>query len=159
MVVGKLECAAQRGCQGRLQRSRLGGAQPRDLQIQALSDVMLALKGLGLVPVARDHQRPASEIAGIEPCPLPQLGDELRVVACAVDSEPQQWLLLGVGLGDGREHSRGDVGGSAPGAASLQHHHARASFSEPPRGRESDHAAPDHDHIKRFCSLWHGDQV
>ena len=102
----------------------LARAQALDGQAERLAEGDQALQRLGLVGVARDHERAAAAQGRVDPGAR-QLGAERLEPPRAAQAELEQRALAELRLGDGREHAGGDVPGA--GLAVVEHDRGQAA--------------------------------
>ena len=147
VVVGQVQRAAHGGRERRLQAARRAGQQRLDLQPEALAQVALALERLGLVAVAREHQRAARAIADVHAADLGQLRGEGRPARALCRPSSSSGTLAGVGLGHRREHARGHA--RRPGAelAALEQEDRQPAGTGAPGHGEADDAAADDGYV------------
>jgi hypothetical protein len=109
---------------------------------------------LRLIAIKRHVQRAALREARLRLRLLLELPGEARPAGERCEVEGQKPLLAPRRLPDGREHARGDTGGSGGGTVPLQDAHAGAALGGSAGAGEPDHAASDEDRVEsivRFC--------
>ncbi len=136
MVALDVQREPDRRRQRGLETPCLRRTQPLDRQPEIAPEGGEAIERLGLVAVARDDHRPHRAVARIL-----ERGAEVRVARGARQPEFQQRTFAELGLGDRRQHARGDVPGA--GLAGVDHDDARTALRSTPRAGESDRATAD----------------
>ena len=150
VVAGDVEREPHRRRERGLGAARLARPQPGDLQAERLAEGDQALERLGLVGVARHDERARAAEAGV----AVELAAEGLEHRGAAQPELQQRALAELGLGDRREHPRGDV--PRAGLARVEHDDRQPAPCRAPSAREADRPAADDGDVcvLRCCHWW-----
>jgi hypothetical protein len=124
----------------RLPAARLGRQETVGVQAEARAVGVQAVQRLGVVAVARDHQR-----AGFAQ-PDAQVAGERLVPARALEPQAHERVVAVVGFGDRRQHARRDV--PRAGLAVVEDQRVGAPLLRAARDRQPDDAAADDQDIR-----------
>ncbi len=132
--------------QHRFEAAALPAAQPDRLQTRTLLEGVQFAQMRPVVGVQRDGERAAAPEAGVPAARFLQLLDERRIAGGGGEVEPEQRLLAVVQFGDGGQHARRDLCGSAA-RRGIGHGDRQPALRGPPRGDQADDAAPDDEDV------------
>ena len=147
VVAGHVEREAHGGRERGLGAARLARPQPLDLEAELAPVREQVLERLGLVAVAGDDQR-AGPLQARDPRPRRRRARRrTRERTRAAQAELGQRRVARRGLGDRREHARGDL--PRAGVAGVEHDGAQAATGRAPRARQPDRTAACDGDVKR----------
>jgi hypothetical protein len=154
VVVGQVQGAAHGRRQRGFEPARRAGQQRLHVQPEALAQIALALQRLGLVAVAREHERAGRSVADIHVTRRGELLGERGPAARAAQAELEQRPLAGIGLRHRREHARSHARGPGAELAALEQQHRQPALARAPRDGEADDAATDDRYVVAVAVLW-----